>query len=669
MYHFLLLLLLVLFLCRFGVVVAQPITPVEEKRPRYGLYGDLNINLHTAEFRALPGYPNCCQLFESGTGLGFAVGFLYELPFSSGFSASLRAGYSLDGATLSAKEGTTVIIDGAGTPATFEHLLSSSISSIGLEPLIGIELFGGVTFHTGLRAALVLQKSFDQKEQLLEPVDRGTFENDQRTRNVYAGDIPNAHGFMASWQFGLSRDLPLNREGTLLLSPEIFFSLGLTPVMKDSTWRINALRIGTSIKYSPKPDPVIAVIAAPPPPPVTTAVLPLLSATVSAVGVESDGHEVPLVRLRVEEFISVSMRPLLNYLFFDEGSSALASRYSVLSAADANSFRVENLHDVPTLPTYYNLLNIIGRRLNEHPSSTVTLVGCNSDLGEEQGNLDLSRRRAETVRNYLRDVWIIPEARIRIDARNLPAKPSNSAEEDGVVENRRVEIYSDTWEVVEPVVTDDTLRRANPPIIRFRPAVTSEAGVAQWRLIAQQNGVLLKEISGSGALPQNLEWQADREGGTIPHAPNPIEYSLEVRDVAGQQRSTPLGTLPVEQVTIQKKRSERIADREIDRYSLILFDFDKSDFTDANQRIADFIKGRIRLDATVTIEGSTDRTGELDHNLRLSEARARTTAKALGVVGEGVRGLGEQPDLHDNDLPEGRFYSRTVNIVVETPVK
>ncbi|MEP7220313.1 MAG: OmpA family protein, partial [Bacteroidota bacterium] len=141
---------------------------------------------------------------------------------------------------------------------------------------------------------------------------------------------------------------------------------------------------------------------------------------------------------------------------------------------------------------------------------------------------------------------------------------------------------------------------------------------------------------------------------------------LEVRDGAGQTFTTN-GTLPVEQVTVRKKRVERIADKQIDRYSLIIFDFDKGDLNETNRKIAQFIKARIRPTAAVTIEGSTDRIGEAEYNKRLSEERARSTARALGVAGGTVRGIGES-GLYDNDLPEGRFYCRTVSIVVETPV-
>ena len=49
---------------------------------RYGVFGGYSINFHTADFRALPGVPNCCPKFENGTGGGFAIGALYEFSIS-----------------------------------------------------------------------------------------------------------------------------------------------------------------------------------------------------------------------------------------------------------------------------------------------------------------------------------------------------------------------------------------------------------------------------------------------------------------------------------------------------------------------------------------------------------------------------------------------------------
>ena len=70
----------------------------------------------------------------------------------------------------------------------------------------------------------------------------------------------------------------------------------------------------------------------------------------------------------------------------------------------------------------------------------------------------------------------------------------------------------------------------------------------------------------------------------------------------------------------------------------------------------------------MSIVGYSDRLGEAEHNLKLSTERAQNTAKELGVSVDNAQGGGENTELFDNNLPEGRFYSRTVSIVIETPI-
>ena len=51
------------------------------------------------------------------------------------------------------------------------------------------------------------------------------------------------------------------------------------------------------------------------------------------------------------------------------------------------------------------------------------------------------------------------------------------------------------------------------------------------------------------------------------------------------------------------------------------------------------------------------------------QASATNAAKALPLRAESVTGKGESDLFYDNNLPEGCFYNRTVQIEVETPRK
>lgn len=650
---------------------AQP--NVEEPLPRYGIFGHVGLNIHSTGFGALPGIPNCCQEYESGSGFGWDLGALYELPFSKQWWLGLRAGYSSEGATLSARELTTVILidriagkdSAVPVQGEFEHVIDARIGTIGIEPLLSFRPASAVALYLGGRIGFIMQRNFDQTEKIIRPENRGTFENNSRERNVFSGEIPEAASIEGGIVVGAGFELPLNSDRTVLLAPELLATFGLTNLLKDSSWRANALRVGAALKFAPKPsvEPVAPPVEPEPPEPEA----PLLVSRVNAVGVQNDGTELDVFQLQVEEFVSVSLRPLLNYVFFEPNSAEIPGRYARLSPSQAPSFSIASMHDVPTLPTYYQMLNVVGRRMTDNPGTSITLVGCNADADAEKGNTDLSARRATAVRDYLRDVWGVAENRMKVESRNLPEKPSNPAEADGVAENRRVEILSSDRSILEPVVTNDTIRTANPPVIKFRPNVTSQAGVTGWRLAASQEGRELKEFRGSGPVPSEIVWQVNQDQPSMPRIPTPVDFTLHVTDNAGQNAQSPQGQLPVEQITISRKRQERVADKEIDRYSLILFDFDKADLNDANTGIASWVKDRIRSGASVEVIGSTDRTGEADYNMRLSEERARNVARLLNVGGQ-VRGIGES-NLYDNNLPEGRFYCRTVSIVVETPVQ
>jgi outer membrane protein OmpA-like peptidoglycan-associated protein len=638
-----------------------------------GVYGDAAFIQHIADFRAIPGFPNCCPQFTNGKGVAPDFGIYYQLPLATQFYLYLRAGYVGYGATLTDREQTTVLDpNGLPTAGAFDHTIVASLGSIGIEPMVGYQVLGNLMVRAGGRLGYVITKSFSQQETIAEPANFGVFtDTHTRTRNQFTNQaLPNANSIEGDLLVGLSYELPLNASGTFHAIPEAYYSYGLTQITHSLTWRANAVRAGVAIEYTP-PSPSIPVDTfAPPPPPKKQ----VLAASITAVGVMPDGKEYSGVKIKIEEFSSTRLRPLLNYVFFDDSSSAIPDRYTRLTSSQTQNFRVEKLFNSETLPTYYHLLNIVGRRLIESPNSTITLVGCNSDEHKEKNDKALARNRAEHVRDYLRDVWGISEDRMKIEARNLPVKPSFATDSDGIVENRRVEIQSDDWSIIQPVLTNDTVTRVTPGLLRFKSTARADAGVRSWDLTTARDSIPLKNFVGVGQVPQSVDWQLD----STDHVYSPLmtakdsgsmEYALNVKDEIGQQITTALGTIPIEKVTVRKKRSERVADKEIDHYSLILFDFDKATLTPANQKISEYIREHSPEDATVTITGHTDRMGDDKHNQRLAETRAQQTAKELKLKAESVTGLGKSQLLYDNNLPEGRFYCRTVNIDVERQIK
>jgi outer membrane protein OmpA-like peptidoglycan-associated protein len=657
----------------YSPVYSQPLSDSERAVvPVYGAFIGYNLVRHTSSFDSLPGIPNCCQGYENGgSGNGFSFGVFYEMPFSKALALSLRLRYDYYGSTLKSLQETEVIIDTTPTAATFEHVLKTTLGSLDFEPAISLRLFSRFKLQAGVSAGYVMTKNFQQHEDLISP-EVGSFENGKRTRNEQSGPIPEAQSFALKATGRLIFQMPLNSLGTWNAFPEASYTYNITPIIKNYDWASTTLRFGVGVGYSPLPDrkipppPQPPPAPPPPPPPPPEEKKPILAANLQVTGIDKDGNEKP-IKFVIEEFISKQLRPLLNYVFFTEGSKDLRPEYTVLTEDETKKFFVDKLYNYETLQLYYQLLNIIGKRLIDHPKSKITLVGCNSDLRVEANNTQLSRQRAETVREYFKTVWHIAENRMNIQVRNLPEKASTETTEDGIMENQRVEIQCEDWEILKPVLTIDTMRVPRPPIVRFKPFIKAEAGVANWKVSAQDQSHELKAFAGTTMPDPKIDYRLDKEKQRVLAGIRTFKYQLKADDQVGQHVETPLDSLPVERLTLAKKKELHIADTVFSTYNLILFDFAKSNLTPSNQRIADYIKENVLSTDLVTIRGYADRIGSIEYNKNLSYGRALSTSVAVGRPDATVEGIGNTELLYDNDVPEGRFYCRTVTVFVASP--
>ncbi len=645
---------------------ANPLKPeeIQNDMPRYGLYGNLNLNQHNANFTGmqLP-FPSCCPKFEEGSGIGFSVGLLFEYPVIKNLLIAIRGGYySIDG-KLKAEESETVYDyqRNIETNGIFEHSLDSKISFIGLEPMLNYRLFDNFFIHLGATfGVLNISKTYSHIESILKP-ETGAYENNTRQRLVFPDfEIANLSTFKASLIGGLSYEIPIISSGEWIIAPEIFYNYMLTNIVdvSDFDWKTNTIRLGASIKYMPIPEP-----AKPVPP------KPILFASILASAIDDKENESQIIKMKVEEYLSTNVKPLLTYIFFDDNSAEIPNRYKLLSSDETKKFSIDQTFYLNNIETYYHVLNIIGKRMQEHPDAKIAIDGCNSDTGLEKGNLALSEKRAENVRNYLRDVWGISSDRMILGKRNLPQEPTNIRDPEGIQENRRVEITSNKWEIIAPVFANDTFRVTNPPTVRFRNNINAEAGIKNWQLIAFQKGKTLQTFSGTTDLPQIVDWHLDSEQNNIPRTSDLLNYKLNITDNQNQKYETDVGSIPVELVTVQKKRTERIKDKYIDRYSLILFSYDESKLSFYNAKMAELIKKSLKPNASVKILGHTDRMGPEDYNQRLSFQRAKAVDDYLKFSNTDINGYGEKYLIYNNELPEGRFYSRRVDIIIETPIE
>ena len=373
----------------------------------------------------------------------------------------------------------------------------------------------------------------------------------------------------------------------------------------------------------------------------------------------------------IEELTTIDSSPFLNYIYFETGASEIPARYNIFrSQSDAQSFDESSLKG--TLEKHHHILNILGRRLLNHSDARIRIVGCNSNRDVEQGKTDLSRSRAEAVRAYLKYIWGIEASRMEVEARNLPAVASTGSSSEGREENQRVEIYSDSPALLDVVKSTYVQEIGDTRQFRILPQIYSGYGIDRWTINLTGDGLPIESLSGQGDVGQAYYLVLDDVG-----LRNLSTYRAVAADIVVTDRKGQTASARADANIRLIKREERMAQKEgyrvLEKYALILFDFDRSDIKAQNKDIVDRIVARIKEipQATVSIVGHTDIIGHESYNLDLSTKRAKAAYDHIvagGVpAGDNItyKGVGPHDALFDNGLPEGRALNPTVTVTPE----
>lgn len=384
--------------------------------------------------------------------------------------------------------------------------------------------------------------------------------------------------------------------------------------------------------------------------------------------------------LLIEENLVKELYPLLTYVFFDSGSATIPDRYILFD----NPAQTEGFTDttIPggTLEKYYHVLNIVGYRMKMNPSTKIEIVGNNSDQSAIGETKDVSGQRGQVVYDYLTKIWQIDASRMKLlPPRNMPEAPSNRNDPLGIVENRRAEIRSNDWEVMKPIVNRDFRRYPQPETMTFqmKNGINDEL-VARRAIEVKRNGepwYVMTDVGRTDVSSPEYNWGRGGNADSIPNNENPYTAQLVVYSQDGKECRSEEIQIPVQIVTNEEKRTRGLVDKTIDKYSLVLFKFNSPEAGPLNERILrEFIYNDIRPGARIEVIGHTDVVGLEEVNKKLSEARSNTVlngirrnVKANLMASLTGKGVGEEDALYTNLLPEGRFYNRTVQVIIVTP--
>ncbi|MBC8144831.1 MAG: OmpA family protein, partial [bacterium] len=292
-------------------------------------------------------------------------------------------------------------------------------------------------------------------------------------------------------------------------------------------------------------------------------------------------------------------------------------------------------------------------------------TGTTSD--DESDREALAKSRAEDVADYLEKAWSVPRSRMTVRGRVAPLVPTSSSTDEGLAENRRVEIAITDDALLAPVQQRTVEPVLEPNTIDFVPTVKANRPIAKWSLeIGGKDGEMVK---GEGEPPAMITWNLTQDGREHLLAGGSAEYRLSVSDAGGEARTSDAHRIPLQLDTTVTVSTSATRPDNAAEFLLITFEFDQARLTARGRRELETIARRIGPSSTVTVTGYTDRIGEAEHNLTLARQRAERVAeqlpKASSVV---VRGADKSEAPYSNDAPEGRFLSRTVRVVISNPL-
>lgn len=690
---------------------------------RYGMYLNGGMDIHHANFARFNDVAFCCpENFSdksSQSGIGFGLGGLIEFPLKADnkWFLDARLGLQFHTATLSQQQ-TTIFNDNLNgniaITGSFDYTITAKTANASLLAMPGYRITNRMSIMAGLKTDYLFYSAYSQRETVVSPSNAYFYNTTTATyskeRNAVSGDIPSVNALQLSGIAGLSYEIAANLNGSTLITPEVFYSFGITSLssaLRDNgSWRMSGLYAGVSLRYSVTPT-VFAENNCP------QCYLPVLEgndcvpvlvckddqqlkmnavtnkceciSTVtlaeidSVIGTYSDGttSRYPGLEIAVQQFRKTILKPLLPYLFYFPSASEISDAYSFIDPALRDQYKIEKtVAKVKSKPLaiYNDLLNIVGKRLSMTPDATLTISGYHD--GVEPNGKEIANDRALIVKKYFQDTWKIPDERIQVVAGDMPPKPTvingSTSDEKARQENRRVELSSNNPSIFDPIAIIELDREVEPDRITYYSTVKSPfaltGGYFELKQSAegQNSQLFIKKENFADVVPHKFDfsWKTITN---LPLSQGDIYYDFVVSNAKGViPRTATTLNLKVKQISPEEKERRNIPDKFIDIYDVILFDINSTELSASNKQILDAVSKKITSKSVLRIIGYTDNTGSAEYNKSLSQKRAESIAallpkdKIIEVRGEGVS------DTYKNELPEGRNYNRTVRIIIET---
>jgi hypothetical protein len=214
----------------------------------YGVEVSSNLNVHRADFQGLPNVATCCDNFESGIGLGFSFGlaYVYKIPTWNVIFES-KLGFT----SLNADVSKYIFqsIENVSNKAKIDNVIEAYLSSTEFNQGIRLPDLFGLQLSSGLSLNYIYSAEFKQYEKLIEPSDRGTFENKKRIRNDTSGTIENSNHLLFGIYASLDYSFDISKNGQYKFRPFVKATYYFNSILREDLWSMSSLRLGFMFTY------------------------------------------------------------------------------------------------------------------------------------------------------------------------------------------------------------------------------------------------------------------------------------------------------------------------------------------------------------------------------------------------------------------------------------
>lgn len=231
-----------------------------------------NKSLHSFNIVSFESKDAPCPAFDQGNDNGYHLGFNLQIPFrsvNSKHSIIVRGLYSnlpsnskvVSNTNLGSHVSDPNAQEGKDYFTDTRHVLEVDYKVISFDVMYAFKPMPdlGFVFTIGPTFDFALTKKKTQKMELLstdpnvrfKPKDGYEYENDYKTLIVGGknSDIDNSNAFRLGFKVGAHYDINVEK---VLVCPYIMYDMGVTKLMSESNWRVNALMIGVDVRFSIK---------------------------------------------------------------------------------------------------------------------------------------------------------------------------------------------------------------------------------------------------------------------------------------------------------------------------------------------------------------------------------------------------------------------------------